>query len=387
MRTDLEFDGLRVLGFCDYFAEDSSGGAEKVAREVYSRMMAAGAQVMVVSAVSGRSGGITTVSGVPTRLVPGRDLSPVLRAQVTVAPGLLAATGKAVADFRPNVLHASSVHFQGSLAAALHVRRRRSALVTTAHVGSILELPSLTRVATTVYEHTVGRFILRSSRRVIAVSEAVADHVRSLGARRGSVSVVPNGVDHEHFRPGTRDAERVHLVFVGRLIQNKGPNEALEAFAAARTDEARLAFIGDGPMRGELESTVAELGLKDRVRFVGHVEDVAPLLASADVLVRPSLTEGQSLAILEAMAAGVSVLASDIPANREIIDSGESGLLVRPGDKAQLANSMRTLIDDQALRVRLASVAKKRALQHSWDRCARETGRVLAGVAEGWESR
>lgn len=375
------FEGLRILGFCDYYTTASSGGAEKVTAEVYQRLIAEGAEVMVISAIPKRHLDEASPDGVPTRVVPGLDLAGVLNAQVMVAPRLLSAARKVSDKFGPHVVHASSIHFQGSFVAALHSRRHRLPLVTTGHLGSIAALPALTRAATNVYEQTIGRFVLSSSQRVIAVSDAAALHLRRLGAKEATTSVVPNGVDHLRFLPGEKRNEAPHVVFIGRLIQNKGPDDALAAFAAVRTPGTHLTFVGDGPMRAHLEASAGRLGLRDSVRFAGHVADVSPIVRAADVLIRPSLTEGQSLAILEAMAAGVCVLASDIPANRELIDPGESGLLAGPGDTRDIARQLGMLLSDASLRNRLAARGRERSLEHSWDTCAQETGAILAEAA------
>jgi len=141
------------------------------------------------------------VHGIPTRIVPAVSLAQLVNAQVALAPGLLGAARRLVEELRPQVLHATSVHFQGSRAAALLARRRRLPLVTTGHVASMSQLPLATRTATTLYEHTAGRFILRTSSRVIAVSESVATHLRQLGAPADRTVVVHNGVDHHRFHP------------------------------------------------------------------------------------------------------------------------------------------------------------------------------------------
>ena len=264
-------DGLRVLGFCDYFTEDSSGGAEKVTAEVYTRLIEQGAEIRVVTTVPGIPSGEATPWGIPTAFAPGRDLSRVLDAQVTLAPGLLGLGKREIAGFRPDVLHASGLHFQSSLAASILARRRDLPLVTTGHIGSVAEMPGLIRVATSTYERSVGRFILKSSSRVIAVSQAVADHMVFLGARPELVQVVPNGVDHDRFFPGSDSGVRVGFVFVGRLINNKGPDEVLDAFVTVSRSDATLTFIGDGPMRTELESKVNRLGMQNRVKFSGSM--------------------------------------------------------------------------------------------------------------------
>lgn len=376
-----DFSDLRVLGYCDYFTEESSGGAERVTAEVYRRLIDRGAAVTVIALVPGAKAGQRDVHGVPTVIVPATDLSKLLRAQVAVGRGLSRAGEHVLEELRPNVIHASSIHFQGSIAGARLAGRRRIPLVTTGHVGSIRKLPVVTRAATFAYENSVSRFLIRSSARVIAVSAAVARHLESRGASRGMVSVVENGVDHGRFAPTERNVGRTEIMFVGRLIQNKGPMEVLNAFAGLENVDARLTFVGDGPMRESLESRTRDLSASTQVRFVGHVQDVAPHLSDADVLVRPSQTEGQSLAILEAMASGIAVIASDIEANSELITHGEEGLLVAPGDTSELARAIERLIADRSLRGNLAASAYRRSLGHSWDKCAVETGRVLQSVA------
>ena len=378
------FSGLRILGFCDHFTESSSGGAEKVTAEIYARLQAQGAEVAVLSAVGDRGRGVGSLLGVSTYFVPALDLSRVLNAQVTLAPGLLAAGRRLIDEFQPQVMHATSVHFQGSIAAALHARRCRLPLVTTGHVASVEWLRPTTRAATVAYENTIGRFILGSSKMVIAVSEEVAVHLGSLGAPSENVRVVPNGVDHERFTPGCRADAPVEVVFVGRLIQNKGPADALAAFAAVGPPRARLTFVGDGPMRAQLETATKRLELSSMVRFTGHLNDVSTVLRSAHIFIRPSRTEGLSLAVLEAMASEMAVLASDIPANRELVRHGESGLLASPGDRVDLARQLDKLLTDAPLRHALAARGRERAAQYSWDVCARETGQVLADAAGDW---
>ena len=134
-------------------------------------------------------------------------------------------------------------------------------------------------------------------------------------------------------------------------------------------------------MRGQLEASTRRLGLEDSVQFLGHIDDVSQIVGAADIVIRPSRTEGQSLVILEAMASGACVLASDIAANRELINPGTSGLLASPGDTRDLARKLQMLLTDGSLRKRLAAQGRKRSFQHSWEVCAHQTGLILAGAA------
>jgi glycosyltransferase involved in cell wall biosynthesis len=256
--------------------------------------------------------------------------------------------------------------------------------VTTVHVGSVDELPSTVRAATRLFESTVGRYILHRSDSVIAVSDAVAAHVRSLGVAAKKIDVVPNGVDHTTFHPGEpRPArERLEIVFVGRLIANKAPDLVVHAIARVRAAGVgvRVTFVGDGPERESLEATVRSCGLERDIRFVGEQREVAPYLRDADVFVRSSLTEGMSLAVLEAMACGLCVIASDIPANRELLGDDRNGVLVPPGDASALAAAISSLASDASLRRQLGERAVAAAASRAWSTCARETGAILERV-------
>jgi glycosyltransferase involved in cell wall biosynthesis len=130
--------------------------------------------------------------------------------------------------------------------------------------------------------------------------------------------------------------------------------------AAAELPEAVFAFAGDGPLRPELEREAARLGVEDRVRFLGHREDVPDLLAASDVFALPSLYEGSSLALLEAMAAGRAVVSSSIGGTAELIEDGANGLLVPPGDVGALSSAIRRLLRDDGLRARLGAEGRDR---------------------------
>ena len=261
-------------------------------------------------------------------------------------------------------------------------------MVTTVHVARPSALPTLLRTLTSVYEHTVGRFILGASREVIAVSEAVGEHARHLGAPADCVSVIRNGVDHERYFPLDTDnpsSSRPLVVFVGRLISNKGPELLLEALATSKARlDADVVFLGDGPLRYQLQREARNRGLGEQVRFQGHSSDIAAWLRRADVLVRPSFTEGLPLALLEALASRVCVVASDIPGNADLIRHGESGLLFKAGDARALADALQRVLADPAARGMMAANGWQTSLGYSWDVCADAVGKVLMrGASRG----
>jgi glycosyltransferase involved in cell wall biosynthesis len=167
-----------------------------------------------------------------------------------------------------------------------------------------------------------------------------------------------------------------------RLNAQKGHDALLEAIVAV--PDALFLLAGDGPDRERLEARAAELGVAERVRFLGRREDVPQLLAACDVFALPSLYDGSSLAVLEAMAAGRAVVSSAIGGTAELIEDGETGLLVPPGDPAALATALRRLIGDEELRSRIADRGRQRVeTDFSRQAMAAKVERVYRGVLDG----
>jgi glycosyltransferase involved in cell wall biosynthesis len=363
-----------------------------VTLEIYKRLLAGGADVRLLTATPYDSSGEGEVEGVPVVRVRSMDLSRLLGAQVSLSPRLAGLALRLVDGFRPDVLHANSLHFQTSIAAAFAQQRRGIPMVTTAHIGSSSELRGRIRLATGVYERTVGRYILGRSTRVIAVAPSVADHLRTLGVPADRIDVVPNGVDQTRFAPrqpaGNHDrdpGEAPLVVFVGRLIDNKGPQLFVEALATLRDQGVgfRAALVGDGPMEASLRSRVAGAGLAELVHFAGQSSDVPGWLAKASVFVRPSFTEGMPLTVLEAMASGTPVVVSDIPGNTELVRDGVNGLLFSVGDATSLAGKLRRAIEDGEGAAKMAAAASETARSYTWDACAASTLKVLTQAAAG----
>ena len=225
--------------------------------------------------------------------------------------------------------------------------------------------------------------------RYIAVS---ADIARQLSTRfrwpAGKIEVVRNAVDLERFRRPRDERLRAELsggrelpivLTCARLDDSKGHPFLFRA--AAAIPEAIFALAGEGPLRAELEAEAAALGLADRVLFLGRRGDVPDLLASCDVFVLPSLYEGTSLAVLEAMAAGCPVVSSAIGGTDELIEDGVSGLLVAPGDAAALGAAIARLLGDPGLRASMSARAREHAeADFSREGMARRVERVYSQV-------
>ncbi len=372
--------GLRVLAFCDWYTPDASGGAERAAWEVYRRLGAAGADVRVIGAMHGTP---YDDPGVTVHDVPSIDLSRLVGGYFAPAPLAFRVAQREYAAFHPHVLHATTIHHTCCVAAAWLAHRHSLPLVGAAHLGSMEHLPLRTRMLGTTWDRTLGRYILRRSTRVLAVSNAVRTHVIDLGARADTIEVAPNGVDHVRFDlPPLTAGKTPTVMAIGRLIKNKGFGLLVEAagMLAAEGHEFDLVFVGEGPLRSALESAAAQAGLSQQVSFVGQVTDVERWLSRADIVVRPSFTEGLSLAVIEAMAAGRCNIVSDIEPNLELVTDDVNGLTFRCGDSADLARKLRLAVSNADLRLRLAHRARVDAQAYTWESTAEHHARALCDL-------
>jgi glycosyltransferase involved in cell wall biosynthesis len=230
------------------------------------------------------------------------------------------------------------------------------------------------RVLLPLYHRLLFGPFLRRAERVICLTSTMRDAVISVFRVDPSrATVIANGVDAASFR-GTAGARRPgELLFVGRLAEQKNPGVLLDAMNILGRD-ATLRIIGDGELQDSLQAKAAGLGLS-AVRFEGRrpAAEVAAAYARASALVMPSTHEGMPLVLLEAMAAGVPVVASALP---EILEVGGGALLtVDPITPETLAAALRQVLDDPDLRDRLSRAGLARAEGFDW-------GTVVARVAE-----
>jgi phosphatidylinositol alpha-mannosyltransferase len=220
----------------------------------------------------------------------------------------------------------------------------------------------------------------------IAVSSAAAAFVGR--AFPGEIEVIPNGVDIRRFAEASAEAVRLppgrRVLWVGRLDPRKAFPVMVEAFESLAREfpDLTLVVAGDGRDRVVAEGLPARVS--DRVLMLGRVSHrlLPSYHAAADVFVSPA-TGGESFGIVlvEAMAAGVPVVATDIPGYREVVRDGVDGLLVPPRDPEALAGSIRRILREPELAARLADAGRLRALEFSWDRVVPRIEAVYARVA------
>jgi glycosyltransferase involved in cell wall biosynthesis len=205
------------------------------------------------------------------------------------------------------------------------------------------------------------------------VSTRLADKMaRTVGFPLEKIHTIRNGVDLDRFTPALRTGARaelearpgaIRIVIVGRLLPVKDHRTFLGAVRLLRDDGVDVAafIVGDGPLAQDLRSQVVALGLESAVTFLGNRVDVQRVLAGCDIAVSSSTSEGLSNTVLEAMATGIPVVATDVGGTGELVVHGETGLLVPPGSPADLAGALATLAQDAARRSALGAAGRLRA--------------------------
>ncbi len=219
----------------------------------------------------------------------------------------------------------------------------------------------------------VVRFVYPLADRILTVSEAVEYALIQEGIPPAKIKCIRNGVDTDRFNPsapypGNGHSQGFgdnHTVFgyVGRLSPEKGVDRLIDAFARVHRDHpaSRLTIVGDGPVLEQLRHLADSLAIQEAVQFVGARLDVDEFYRRFDIFVLPSLVEGMSNVVLEAMASGLAIIATDVGGNGELITSGQNGLIVKADCVEALANTMRMLATEKEYRRRLAEAALYRA--------------------------
>jgi glycosyltransferase involved in cell wall biosynthesis len=222
---------------------------------------------------------------------------------------------------------------------------------------------------------------------VIAVSARLGERLRSKFPallRNKQLHVIPNGIDTEFFAPDTEVRSSYSLLMVGTLSPSKDHATLLRAVSAlAKRRPVELWLAGDGVSRRQLENLAQELDVHKQITFFGSLArpDILHLYRQAAVFILATKGEGSPLALLEAMSCGVPVVASDVPGVREILATGDRGLLVPPGHPAEMAQAIERILSDADSASRMAANARQYVqTNHSAARMAARYREVLNAV-------
>ena len=345
---------MRIALVCPY-AWDEPGGVQVQVRGLGLRLRERGHEVLAIAPASTRPPEPWVIrAGAPVSIPYGDT-----RAPISPWPGTRRRVRAALEAFAPDVVH---VHEPFAPSASVFALGARAPVVATFHSG----------IDRAVLYDLAAPMLRRIGRR-IAVRVAVSERAAAVARRRlgGTYQVIPNAIDVARFSsaapadlgPGAK------VLFVGRLHARKGFAIAADAFAslAAGRPDLRMVVAGEGAESSALGRLAPEV--RERVVLLGTVpnDDLPPIHAACDLFVAPNIGgESFGLVLLEAMAAGLPVVASDIPGFDEVVRSGTDGLLVPAGDPAALAAALGGLLDDPAGAARLADAGRRRAAEADW---------------------
>lgn len=218
-------------------------------------------------------------------------------------------------------------------------------------------------------------------RHIIEIEGVPPDKVRVL--HNGIAPAASSGIDVRDALGGHNGVALVGAV--GRLYPEKNHSDLIRAVALLRDHRQRVkcVIVGDGPEEQSLRALIGELGVADQVQLVGRRQDVPDILRALDVAVLCSRHEGSPLALMEYMAAGAPIVATEVGGVPEMIAQGVHGLLVTPGDPAALASAIGRLLDDRPLALRLGTAASDRQrIEFDLDTSVRRLEEVYAGLCE-----
>jgi glycosyltransferase involved in cell wall biosynthesis len=313
------------------------GGAEMQVLEVAKRLHRRGWPISIVS--------MTTAQPLARHFVEaGMEVEFLDMKQGVPDPMGLLRLALLLRRRRPMVVHSHMVH-ANLLSRVVRLLVQVPVVVCTAH--SMIEGAR--------WREWAYRLTDRLATLTTAISKAAVERYVRVGAvPRKRLRFLPNGVDIQRFHPDrvSRSAKRAELglgdcftwLAVGRFVPAKNYALMLQSFASLENPGTKLIIAGDGPLRPQLESLARQLGISNRVDFLGARNDVTELLNAADAYVMSSDWEGMPMVLLEASASGLPIVATNVGGNAEVVRHGITGLLVPPQQKDALASAMTTMM-------------------------------------------
>lgn len=260
---------------------------------------------------------------------------------------------------QPSLVHAHSS--KAGIVGRFAARIAGTPSVFTAHGWAFSPgTPVVRRMVALIGERTAAHL----AKRVICVSETD----RQLALRYGvgspaSLTTIHYGINAGQFPQAQPSTEPLHIVMVARFNEQKDQSTLLKAFARLSNKEVRLSFIGSGPLLEQARSQAQSLGVSDRTCFLGDRHDVPDLLAQAGCFVLSTHYEGLPISIMEAMRAGLPVIATDVSGISEEVTHGETGLLVPHADEEALLGSLQTLVASPELRKQLGDAGRRKFMR------------------------
>lgn len=219
------------------------------------------------------------------------------------------------------------------------------------------------------FKKTLGYFVVKYATRIISATKDMAKKLAQDYGRK-DVVIIENGVNSSEFENAkAKDLayEKPRVIFVGRIDENKGVEYLIKAFLQVRKNRksASLLIVGDGPLKKKLEN---KYGSMNDIHFLGRIphEEISEYLAACNLFALPSIFEGQGLVLMEALASGLPIIASDLSGISELIVDGKNGMLTKAGDENELAEKIELILDDIKLQRKMRANNLKKGQLHDW---------------------
>ncbi len=376
---------MRILVLC-YEYPPLGGGGGRVAQSIAQQMAARGHEVRVQTAALGwrstreHSAGVEIFRTASGRRAPDTCSVPEMGLYCLTS---FLPTLRHIRDWKPDIIHAHFAVPTGALAWAVHCLTGVP-YVLTAHLGDV---PGGVPDQTDTLFKMIGP-IARQIWKRAAAATAVSSFVQELAERAYHRPVVRilNGIDlSEASLPPPEPHRRRHLVFIGRLNPQKNPVFLMDVVARLLRLPWQLTFIGDGPLMDKVLQRVAKHQLGDHVRSTGWLEsaEVHRILAEADILCMPSLSEGLPVAAIEALRHGLAIVASDIPGVRDVVDDGVNGYRLPVGNIDAFAHKLQWLIENDTTLLAMKHASWEKARSFDIHKIADQYEEVLRAAAAG----
>lgn len=272
---------------------------------------------------------------------------------------------------KPDIIHAHSHLFLTTLSAIREAKKLNIPSVVSVH-GVYAKRDIFINSLQKSYLYTIGRWIFKNATKIICETKSDAYEIMKYGANKKKIRIVPNAVDLDLFKPSKVKSNEPLFVWVGRFVPEKGLLYLIKAIelVVSKYKDAKFVLVGDGPVLLSIRKMVNKSRLNRNVKFTGFLDSksISNILSKATAFVFPSLKEGMPKAVLEAMASGLPIIASNIPGVNEVVKDKYNGLLVPPRNHHALAETIINIINDKGLVVKLGINARKTVeTNHSWD--------------------
>jgi len=270
-----------------------------------------------------------------------------------------------IREIRPDIVHAQSL---GIAIPALISKRMLSIPYVVWGQGTDIYLPER-------FTQMTSRLILQNADATLALTEGMKRKMQEICERE--VSVVPNGINLERFSSSSEDkkgSSAKTIIFVGRLHPVKGIQYLIEAMAIVHQEmpDVKLVIVGDGVERSRLEELAERLNLDGCIQFAGQIsqERIPRVMHQADVFALSSLTEGLPVVLLEAMAAGLPIVATNVGGIPDIVEEGVNGYLVNAKNPDEISNRLLILLQGDEMREEISANNREKARLYTWDKIA-----------------